>query len=241
MRHTILEGLDFLEERTHHYRSVVNEDTFFLQRTRGVGTMTKEEALRLGVVGPTARASGVERDVRIDAPYASYRDFPVNLKILPTGDLEARFLVRLDELLDTYRVIREIISDMPEGELTVKRMPRKMKPGEVISRVEAPRGELFYFIRSAGGESPDRIKIRTPTLCNMGSVIKQAVGHNLADVPMILVGIDPCFSCNDRAVAIYEPRQDKDRKGKIWNWADLRRYGIEYYRHKAGESATKSD
>ncbi|HNS38958.1 MAG TPA: nickel-dependent hydrogenase large subunit [Promineifilum sp.] len=229
---TILKGLDFLEERTHHYRSVVNEDTFFLQRTRGVGLMTKEEALRLGVVGPTARASGVERDIRVDAPYIAYHDFPVNLVTLPTGDLEARFLVRLDELLDSYRVIRDILNDMPEGELTVKRMPRKMKPGEVISRVEAPRGELFYFIRSTGGESPDRIKVRTPTLCNMGSVIKQAVGHNLADVPMILVGIDPCFSCNDRAVSIRESRRNGQEK--VWSWADLRRYGIEFYRRKMG-------
>lgn len=236
---TILKGLDFLEERTHHYRGVVNEDTFFLQRTRGVGTMTKEEALHLGVVGPTARASGVERDVRIDAPYASYRDFPVKLVTLTTGDLEARFLVRLDELLDTYRVIREIINDMPEGDLTVKRMPRKVKAGEVISRVEAPRGELFYFIRSTGGETPDRIKIRTPTLCNMGSVIKQAVGHNLADVPMILAGIDPCFSCNDRAVAINVPRQGKNQQETIWTWADLRRYGIDYYRRKAGPRPPK--
>ena len=194
--------------------------------------MTKEEALRLGVVGPTARASGVERDIRVDAPYIAYHDFPVNLVTLPTGDLEARFLVRLDELLDSYRVIRDILNDMPEGELTVKRMPRKMKPGEVISRVEAPRGELFYFIRSTGGESPDRIKVRTPTLCNMGSVIKQAVGHNLADVPMILVGIDPCFSCNDRAVSIRESRRNGQEK--VWSWADLRRYGIEFYRRKMG-------
>lgn len=221
----ILKGLEFLEERTHHYRGVVNEDTFFLQRTRGVGSMTKDEALRLGVVGPTARASGVERDVRIDAPYIAYHDFPVKLITLPTGDLESRFLVRLDELLESYRVIRAILGAMPEGELTVKRMPRKMKPGEVISRVEAPRGELFYFIRSTGGESPDRIKVRTPTLCNMGSVITQAVGHHLADVPMILVGIDPCFSCNDRAITLID--HDGERR---WSWATLRQYGIDYYR-----------
>lgn len=224
----ILNGLDFLEERTIHYRKVVNEDAFFLQRTRGIGLMTKEQAIQFGVVGPTARASGVERDVRIDSPYVAYETFPTRLVTLPTGDLEARFLVRLDELLDSYRIIREIIQNLPEGELTAKRMPRKLKPGEVISRVEAPRGELFYYIRSNGGESPDRIKVRTPTLCNMGSVVSQAVGHNLADVPMILVGIDPCFSCNDRAVSIR--RTNDGEEGCHWSWADLRRYGIEYYR-----------
>lgn len=232
----ILKGMDFLEGRTHHYRSVVNEDAFFLQRTRGVGLMTKDEALKFGVVGPTARASGVERDIRIDSPYIAYADFPVKLITLPAGDLEARFLVRLDELLDSYRVIREIINNMPESELTVKRMPRKLKPGEAISRVEAPRGELFYFIRSNGGESPDRIKVRTPTLCNMGSVISQAVGHNLADVPMILVGIDPCFSCNDRAVTVKGLKGDGHPN--TWTWADLRRYGIDYYRRKMGDRSS---
>lgn len=225
----ILKGVDFLEERTHHYRRVVSEDAFFLQRTRGVGTMSRDEALQLGVVGPTARASGVARDVRVDAPYVAYADFPVRIQLLTAGDLEARFLVRLDELLDSFHVIRVLLAGLPASELTAKRMPRKLKPGEVISRVEAPRGELFYYIRSTGGEQPDRVKVRTPTLCNMGSVVTQAVGHNLADVPMILVGIDPCFSCNDRAVTV---RRAGRAEGQPWSWADLRRYGIEYYRRK---------
>ncbi len=227
----ILKGVDYLEERTQHYRQVVAQDAFFLQRTRGVGVMTRDEALRFGVVGPTARASGVERDVRVDSPYIAYADFPAELQLLTAGDLEARFLVRLDELFDCYRLIRQILGALPAGELTVKRMPRKLKAGEVISRVEAPRGELFYFIRSTGGESPDRIKVRTPTLCNMGSVVSQAVGHNLADVPMILVGIDPCFSCNDRAVTIARP--DRSQKScQVWTWSELRQYGIDYYRRQ---------
>jgi ech hydrogenase subunit E len=229
----IVKGVDFLDGRTSHYRKVVEGDAFFLKRTRGVGRMNKDEAVRLGVVGPTARASGVERDIRIDSPYIAYKEFPIRLMTLTVGDLEARFLVRLDELFDSYRVIREIISNMPPGPLTVNRMPRKLKAGEVISRVEAPRGELFYFIRSTGGESPDRIKVRTPTLCNMGSVLTQSVGHNLADVPMILVGIDPCFSCNDRAVIVREATEP--RGNHIQTWSDLRQYGIDYYRRQMGE------
>jgi NADH-quinone oxidoreductase subunit D len=223
----ILKGVDFLEERTHHYRKVVSEDAFFRQRTHGVGTMSREQALQLGVVGPTARASGVARDVRVDSPYVAYADFPAEIQLLTAGDLEARFLVRLDELLDSFRLIRILLAGLPAGELTAKRMPRKLKPGEVISRVEAPRGELFYYIRSTGGEQPDRVKVRTPTLCNMGSVLTQTVGHNLADVPMILVGIDPCFSCNDRAVTV---RRAGRTEGQPWSWADLRRYGIDYYK-----------
>lgn len=194
---TIRAGLDFLQQRTHHYLNVVAQDAGFLQRTRGVGVMTRRQAEVLGVVGPTARASGVLRDIRVEAPYAAYPDFPVNAVLDERGDLEARFVVRLRELLESYRLIRDILANLPEGELTA-RMPRRIKAGETLSRVEAPRGELFYFIKSNGSDSPERVRVRTPTICNMTSVVRLAVGHQLADVPLILAGIDPCFSCNDR-------------------------------------------
>ncbi|MBE2198959.1 MAG: nickel-dependent hydrogenase large subunit [Anaerolinea sp.] len=194
---TILAGLNFLEERTHHYLNVVSKDTSFLQRTRGVGVMTRQQAEVLGVVGPTARASGVLRDIRVEAPYAAYADFPAQVIIDERGDLEARFLVRLKELLESYRLSRVILANLPVGDLTV-RMPRRIKAGETVSRVEAPRGELFYFLKSNGTDTPARVHARTPTICNMASVVRLAVGHQLADVPLILAGIDPCFSCNDR-------------------------------------------
>lgn len=226
-RARVLEGLKYLEERTHHYLKVVTTDVFFLQRTRGVGIMSQADAERLGALGPTARASGVARDVRVDAPYAAYDTFPVEMILETAGDLEARFKVRIRELFECYRVIREILDELPEGELEVKRMPRRLKPGEVVSRVEAPRGELFYFIKSNGSDQPDRIKVRTPTLCNMASVLATTVGSQLADVPMILVGIDPCFSCNDRAVLLRRPEADPE----VWTWAKLRQYGIDKYRN----------
>ncbi len=220
----IRRGLDFLEERTHHYMKVVTTDETFLARTRGVGLMTREQAEALGAVGPTARASSVRRDIRIDAPYAAYPDFPVKLITDDGGDLLARFVVRLKELFESYRVIRAILDQMPEGELTT-RVPRRIPAGEVISRVEAPRGELFYYIKSNGGEKPERIKVRTPSLCNWGTVVSVAVGHKLADMPMLLAGIDPCFSCNDRMVRI-----NRGQGAQFWSWENLRQYGIEYYR-----------
>jgi ech hydrogenase subunit E len=193
----IKRAVDFLEERTHHYYTVVTTDSTFIRRARGVGTLTTEQAEDIGVIGPMARASGIARDVRVDAPYAAYNMFPVNIVVATAGDLEARFVVRLKELYESYRLIRAIVDNLPPGDLTV-RMPRKVKEGESISRVEAPRGECFYFIKSGGGEKPERVKVRTPSLCNFTSVIATAPGHQLADMPMILAGIDPCFSCNDR-------------------------------------------
>ncbi len=221
---SIRQGLDYLEERTHRYLHVVTSDANFLQRTRNIGVMTAETAQALGTVGPTARASGLSRDIRQEAPYAAYAQFPVNLVTGQRGDLEERFVVRLKELFESYRIIRHIMEHLPPGELVVKRMPRKIKPGEAISRVEAPRGELFYFIQSNGGEMPERIHIRPPTSCNMASVLTLAIGHHLADVPMLLAGIDACFSCNDRSVII-QTKENHDH----WTWEKLRLYGIEYY------------
>lgn len=222
----IYRGLDFLEERTRHYLNVVQTDETFIRRAQGIGLMTAQQAAQLGVVGPTARASGVARDIRVEAPYAAYADYPVEMVLDSTGDLSARVVVRLKELFESYRVIRAILNNLPPGDLTA-RMPRRLKAGETISRVEAPRGELFYFIKSNGSDQPERLKVRTPTLCNMASVLTLVVGHQLADVPMILVGIDPCFSCNDRAARL------KHTGGGYthWSWEQLRQHGIEYYKN----------
>ena len=221
---SIRRGLDFLEERTGHYLDVVTSDQTFVQRTRGIAVTTKEQAEKLGAVGPTARASGVARDVRVESPYAAYPDYPVDMILDSTGDLEARVVVRVKELFECYRVIRDILDTLPPGELTT-RMPRRISAGETISRVEAPRGQLFYFIKSNGPDKPERVKVFTPTLCNWGAVINVVVGHQLADVPMILVGIDPCFSCNDRAVRINHAYGNNE----YWTWERLRQHGIAYY------------
>lgn len=225
MADEIRRGMDFLEERTHYYMKVVTSDDTFVGRTRGVGIMTKEHAERLGAVGPTARASGVERDIRFNAPYSAYKEFPINMIMDTTGDLEARFIVRIKELFECYRLIREILDNLPESDLTVK-VKRRIPAGEVISRVEAPRGELLYYIQSDGSDMPARVKARTPSLCNWATISDVAIGHKLADMPMLLVGIDPCFSCNDRLVQVNRPNQTELN----WSWDDLRRYGIEYYR-----------
>ena len=216
-------GLDFLEKRTRHYLKIVTSDESFLRRTRGVGNITFEQANILGTVGPTARASGVSRDLRVEAPYMAYSDFPVTTVLDTRCDLEARFVVRINELFESYRLIHAILERLPPGDLAVP-SPRRVPEGEVISRVEAPRGELFYFIRSGGGMKPDRVKVRTPSLCNWAAVLSVAVGHKLADIPMIMVGIDPCFSCNDRSITVRRREGDE-----CWTWEDLRRHGIKYY------------
>ena len=221
----ILTGIDFLEERAHHYFDVLTKDSMFLQRTRGIATMSRSQAEVMGAIGPTARASNVARDVRVEAPYAAYKQYPVKMILDTRGDLEARFVVRVNELFESFRLIRLILDTLPQGELAV-RLPRRIPAGEVVMRVEAPRGELYYFIKSNGTDKPERLKVRTPTICNMTSVIRLAVGNQLADVPMILAGIDPCFSCNDRTVQL---KQAGNGHSSLMTWEDLRQHGIKFY------------
>lgn len=128
-------------------------------------------------------------------------------------------------MLVSCATIAAIVDNLPPGELTT-RMPRKLPAGEAISRIEAPRGEVFYYIKSEGGDKPARIKVRTPSICNFASVAHLAIGSQLADVPLILAGIDPCFSCNDRMVILRRPGTDPQRM----TWEDLVRYGQEKYR-----------
>lgn len=215
----IRRAMDKIEERATHYLHVVTTDTSFLARSQGIGVTSTEEADALGLLGPTLRAAGVTRDVRTDAPYGSYKQFPVQASVDSAGDLAARFKVRMLETLESVRVIRAILDGLPEGDLTVK-FPRKIPAGETISRFEAPRGELFYYIKSNGTDKPERVKIRTPSICNWIYVLTKAVGSQMADVPPLLAGIDPCFSCNDRMIVVN--RRGGDRR--IWTREDLRRH-----------------
>jgi len=221
----VRKGLDFLEERNRFYLKVVQEDETFIGRTRGIGTMTPERAEFLGAIGPTARASGIARDIRVDAPYLSYAEFPVRVVTHTSGDLHGRFIVRIHETFESIRVIRDILDRMPVGELTT-RISRRIPAGDAIIRVEAPRGELLYYVASTGGDKPERVKVRTPSLCNWSTVLSLAIGLKLADMPMLLTGIDPCFSCNDRSVSVKRGADDPN----LWTWEKLRQYGIEYYR-----------
>ncbi len=222
----LLEKLDYLEKRMYYYMSVVDTDITFRSRTVNIGKLSKDEMTKLGATGPTARSAGIPRDIRVDRPYSGFDLFPINIVLDDRGDLNARFVVRLKECLESIRYIREVLPQIPEGELSVK-FPRKVPAGEYSFSVEAPRGELFYYVRSNGTENPDRVKVRTASLCNWGTIVSAvAKGHRLADMPMILAGIDPCFSCNDRMVVI----NGGSKNPQVWTWEQLRKYGVEYYK-----------
>ena len=167
-------------------------------RTEGVGPLTTKDALALGTVGPTARASGVASDLRCDLPYAAYAELETKMVVESAGDVRARVVVRALEMLESIRLIEKALQNLPAGPIRPAIRFPVIPVGEATSRVEAPRGEAFYYVASDGSDIPQRVKIRTPTFMNMPSVAAMSAGQQLADMPLIQASIDPCYSCTDR-------------------------------------------
>ena len=223
----ILAGLKKLEERTKYYIDIATKETTIIKRLSGVGILSKKDALSLGAVGPTARASGVDRDTRRDDPYAAYGELDFKVITDDHCDVYGRTLVRCGELMESYKIIRQALKDMPEGPITVK-APRKIPAGEAVSRYEAPRGECMHYVKANGSEKPERVKVRAPTLANVQCVAKMLEDRQLADLPIVIAAIDPCFSCTDRLVGVKESGARK----KVMKWEELREYSIHWYSHQ---------
>lgn len=222
-----LKMLDALGERIKFFKNICATEKTVLARAVGVGFLSKEDAIRLSAVGPNLRASGVANDIRVDSPYLVYDEIPWKVVSYDGGDVLANVLVRVDETAESVKICKYCLEHLPDGPIRVKFSPLgKVQEGEAVSLVEAPRGELVHYIQSRGGDKPYRYKIRAPTFANIPSVCEKLKGGYIADIPIVLAGIDPCFSCTDRMVFVDE------RKGKSWEMTGelLRRYGIEWYK-----------
>jgi NADH-quinone oxidoreductase subunit D len=225
MTQEISKGLKVLEERMEYYRKIVTTEKTILKRTVDVGVLKPKDALSLCAVGPTLRASGIKHDVRADDPYIAYEGIPFNVIIHDGCDVFSRIMVRCDEILESISIAHYALKNLPEGETRIK-VSRKVPEGEVVSRVEAPRGELIHYAKTDGTTQPERYKIRSPTLGNIPAVCKMLVGGYVADIPIVLAGIDPCFSCMDR-LAFVDINEDKQW---VWSGEKLRRYSKKWFR-----------
>jgi NADH-quinone oxidoreductase subunit D len=222
----VLKAIDALEDRTKYYAQIAQEETTLIKRLSGVGVLSHDDAVKLGAVGPTGRASNVNVDVRRDDPYAAYDEIDFKVITDTHNDVYGRTLVRVLELLESYNMVRQLLKKLPDGPITVK-APRKIPAGEAVSRYEAPRGEDIHYVKSNGTEKPDRVKLRAPTLANIQCVTKMLEDRYLADMPIVVAAIDPCFSCTDRLISV---RESGRRKKDIMRWEDVRLLGIEWYR-----------
>ncbi len=210
----ILKVLESVEGRMKYYKKVFEEDFTLSRRLGGVGVVRHDEAVRYSLVGPTLRGSGVKSDVRADDPYAAYGEIPFNVITYDGGDSLSRMLVRFDETLESIEMVRYILNHLPQGPIAPKTPIRIIPAGEAFSRVEAPRGELFYHIVSKGGDKPYRVKVRTPSFHNIINGVIAYREANIADVPVILASVDPCISCTERVLVIDE-RSGKARSLRL--------------------------
>ena len=224
----VLKAVDLLEERTKYYIQIGTQETTIVKRLSGVGILSPKDAVKLGAVGPTARASGIKRDVRKDDPYAAYAELDFEVITDDKCDVYGRTIVRLKELLQSYNLIRQILKQIPEGPITV-RAPRKIPAGEAVSRYEAPRGEDLHYVRANGTDKPDRVKVRPPTLANVQAVSKMLEDRYLADMPIVVAAIDPCFSCTDRLISI---KDAKSKNNKVIPWEILHIQSIEWHKRR---------
>jgi NADH-quinone oxidoreductase subunit D len=195
---------------------LLDRNKIFLDRMVDIGCITKESAVAWGMTGPNLRASGVARDLRKDNPYLGYENYDFDIPVMDEGDCHARYLVRMEEMRQSIRICRQVLDRMPDGPVNLadskSMLPAKERvmmsmeelihhfivstqgidapAGEVYFGAENPKGELGFYIHSKGGGVPYRLKIRSPSFCNLSIVSKLLPGHMVSDIPAILGSLD---------------------------------------------------
>ena len=195
-----------VEKMIPDYLKTIEKDNVIRARLVNVGIITKKMAKNYSLVGPIARASGVFSDIRKDDPYEAYRDVDFNMITERDGDAYARMLVRMNEILESIKIVKQTIKNMPEGQIP-QFPPVVIEEGMEAGRVEAPRGENFHMIKIKD-KKIDRIRIRPPTFNFMSIFTKLLEGREIGDIPVILASLDPCYACMERVVVIKDGRTE---------------------------------
>jgi NADH-quinone oxidoreductase subunit D len=216
--------LDVLPGRIAEYEDLLSYNPVFLERTKGVGVISRDEVLALAASGPIARAAGVDWDVRRDMPYDAYGELEFDVPVEDAGDVYARYQVRMVEMRESLRLLRQIADRMPDGDH--KNMDPKLSPpprpelnrsmeavihhfklmtqgytvpaGEAYRVVESPRGELGCYVVSDGGTSPYRVHVRDPSFVNLQSLPVMVEEGMIADLIASIASIDPVLGGVDR-------------------------------------------
>jgi len=230
----IKKDLNYFKSNFEKLRHIFLDDKTVKMRSQGAGILTKKDALKLCAVGPTTRASGVKKDVRVDISYFAYGDLDFNY-ITPdiltgnvNGDVYDRIIQRLLEVKQSIELIEQCIDKMPSGDIVVEpKIPKllnqlKKVNGEGVGRHEAPRGEVIHYVKFDGkSESPYTWKVRAPTYNNILPWIPMLKGEQIADIPIVAASTDPCMSCTNRVAIV------KDNKRYELTKEELHRLSIE--------------
>ena len=167
-------------------------------RTKNVGLLTLEDAFKYGACGPHGRASGIKDDIRKTDSYCSYEDFDFKVIVGKNGDVYERAIVRLLEIKESINIIEQALDNLPDTKINLGVKIPKIPSGEYISRIEAPRGEVTYYVVSDGGKTNKRVSIHVPTFKNAATVPVMMKNNTISDAGLIVTSLDPCFSCLDK-------------------------------------------
>ncbi|HBJ83301.1 MAG: NADH dehydrogenase (quinone) subunit D [Prosthecobacter sp.] len=208
--------LNELEPVIDEIDKLLSRNRIFIERTQNIGVISKEDAIAYGITGPNLRGSGVAHDIRKARPYLDYDKYEFDVPVGTKGDCYDRYLVRMEEMRQSVRILRQVFSSLPEGPINVADakglLPKKEKvlmkmeelihhfiiatqgidapAGEVYFAAENPKGELGFYINSTGGGVPHRLKIRSPSFLNLSIISKLMPGHMLSDIPAVLGSLD---------------------------------------------------
>ena len=190
---------DFVLPKIDEYETLLSTNRIWVERTKGVGYISEKDAIALGVTGPVLRASGVRWDLRKAQPYSAYDKFDFEIPIGLNGDTYDRYIVRIQEMRQSVRIIRQAVESLPTGPIMAK-IPKVLKPpvGEVYHSIEAPKGELGYFIVSDGSTQPYRIRVRPPSFVNLQALDIMVRGMLVADVVAVIGTLDIVLGEVDR-------------------------------------------
>jgi membrane-bound hydrogenase subunit alpha len=228
----LLKVLDDVKKKTDMLVGAVMDDPVIHARLKGVGTLTAKDIHEFGAVGPTARASGVDIDVRRDDPYAAYDMVDWKVITTPEGDVFAKAKVLLLEMYESISIIQQclhLIQKEAAGDIKTK--VKEIPPGIGIGHAEAPRGEVFHFVKSDGSNSPVRHKIRAPSYNCITTFRRSCIGGTISDAAIATAAVDPCYCCTERMVQVYDYQTGK----RIMNAADV----IKISQQKTEELRTK--
>ncbi len=189
----IKETLKELRIKVEDYIDEFTNNWSLSMKYKNIGTLSLDEAYSFNAIGPLARAAGIQTDVRSETDYLPYPELGYKIQTAEAGDIHSRNMVRLNEILNSLTICENIVDGLPSGEIQTK---LKGKPkGEALVRLEAPRGELMYYIKANGKPMLERVRIKTPTFASIPAFMEVFKGSDYADAPAILASFDPCMSC----------------------------------------------
>ena len=195
--------IDLIESRLTEYERMLEDNPFFMIRTKGIGHISRELAEDVGISGPLLRGSGVNFDIRKNKPYSSYEDFDFKVPVETVGDCFARYRVRMVEFREAIKIVRQALDRLPDGPISSRTALKsvaqiRVPKGEAYARVEGPRGEVGAYVVSDGSAKPYRMKWRGASFSNLAVLPYIIPGHKVADVVVIMGSVDPVFGEVDR-------------------------------------------